>query len=167
VLFTSTLGNDIYNYLRNENSNPNNINVGRNLFIGAFDYAKVATDPEGNPYLLNPGTTVARMSGGNKNNNFQRHTNKYVEDGSYVRLKNVSLNYNLPASLLGKQPVVKGAQFTAGVQNLATFTKYKGYDPEVGAYVGREVAADRQTIGVDYGRYPLTPVYTFSVGVDF
>jgi hypothetical protein len=166
VLLTGSYGNDVYNYLRFINTNPNNINLGQNLLKETFGYAKL--QGEGNDTRLsNPGTDVPRITAGDVNGNGRRFTDKFVEDGSYLRIKNVSLSYSLPASLLGKQPVVKGAQFTVGVQNLATFTRYKGYDPEVGAYVGREVAADRQTIGVDYGRYPLTPVYTFSVGIDF
>ncbi|RNI31267.1 SusC/RagA family TonB-linked outer membrane protein [Rufibacter latericius] len=167
VLITSSIGNDVYNYLRSENSNPNNINLGRNLFIGAFDYARVAMDANGRPYLENPGTTVARMSGGNKNNNFSRHTDKYVEDGSFVRLKNVTLNYNLPSTLLAKQKFIKGARVGMSAQNLWTITGYSGYDPEVGSYVGPNAGADNAAIGVDYGRYPLTPVYSFNIGIDF
>jgi hypothetical protein len=37
----------------------------------------------------------------------------------------------------------------------------------VGAYVGRDAGADNQAIGLDFGRYPLTPIYTFSLGIDF
>ncbi|MEQ8881839.1 MAG: TonB-dependent receptor, partial [Cyclobacteriaceae bacterium] len=88
VLITGTYGNEVYNYLRNQNTNPNNINLGRNLFIDAFDYAKVeyAADDvaQQQPFLSNPDTKVARISGGNNNNNFERHTDKYVEDGSYI-----------------------------------------------------------------------------------
>ena len=171
VLITSTIGNDIYNYLRNENTNPNNINLGRNLFIGAFDYAKVAYNEDDvdqlNPYLENPGTTVARMSGGNKNQNFQRHTDKYVEDGSFVRLKNVTLNYNLPSSVMEKLKYIKGARIGVSAQNIYTITGYSGYDPEVGSYVGPNASAENSAIGVDYGRYPLTPVYSVNVGIDF
>ncbi|WP_187263489.1 SusC/RagA family TonB-linked outer membrane protein [Pontibacter beigongshangensis] len=167
VLITSTIGNDVYNYLRNENTNPNNINLGRNLFIGAFDYAKVALDGEGNPYLLNPGTTVARMSGGNRNNNFERHTDKYVEDGSFVRLKNVTLNFNLPTSLLARQKFIKGARVGISAQNIATITGYSGFDPEVGLHVGGLENPNSAATGVDYGRYPLTPFYSFNVGIDF
>ncbi|MGV3539597.1 MAG: SusC/RagA family TonB-linked outer membrane protein, partial [Rufibacter sp.] len=167
VLITSTQGNDIYNWLRNENTNPNNINLGRNLFVGAFDYARVALDAEGNPYLENPGTTVARMGGGNKNNNFQRHTDKYVEDGSYVRLKNVTLTYNLPSSLVGRQKYIKGARIAFSAQNVYTITGYTGYDPEVGSHVGGLENPNNAAIGVDYGRYPLTPIYSVNVGIDF
>jgi hypothetical protein len=62
---------------------------------------------------------------------------------------------------------VQGARVAFGVQNLATFTKYKGMDPEVGAYVGNNVSATTQSIGLDYGRYPLTRMYTFNIGIDF
>lgn len=167
ILIFFSYGNDVYNYIRNQNSNPNNINLGRNMFTGAFDYASVAVDDEGNPYLENPGTTVARMSGGNKNNNFERHTNKYVEDGSYVRLKNVSLNYRLPSSLVSKTRFVKGARVGVSAQNVLTLTRYSGYDPEVGSYVGPNASTANAAVGVDYGRYPLTPVYSLNVGIDF
>lgn len=171
ILITSSYGNDVYNYLRNENTNPNNINLGRNLFVDAFDYAKVVYDDDDinreNPYLANPETNVARVSGTGKNNNFQRHTSKFVEDGSYVRLKNVSLNYNLPASLIGKQNYIKGVRVGVSAQNLATITGYSGYDPEVGSYVGPNADVNNAAIGVDYGRYPITPIYSFNVGIDF
>jgi TonB-dependent starch-binding outer membrane protein SusC len=167
ILLTGTFGNDVYNYLRMENINPNNINLGRNLFTEAFDYAKVALDAEGKPYLSNPGGNVPRMSGGNKNNNFDRHTTKFVEDGSFVRVKNISLNYNLPASLVTRQKYVKAARLGFSAQNVLTFTKYTGYDPEVGSYVGPNLNQTNQPIGVDAGRYPLTPIYSFNIGIDF
>ncbi|WP_255478665.1 TonB-dependent receptor [Rufibacter sp. XAAS-G3-1] len=167
VLITSTIGNDIYNWLRNENSNPNNINLGQNLFVGTFNYAKVGMDEAGNPYLLNPGTTVARMNSNNKNNNFERHTDKYVEDGSFVRLKNVTLTYNLPSSLFGRQKYIKAVRIGASAQNIWTITGYSGFDPEVGSHVGGLENANNAAIGVDYGRYPLTPVYSVNFGIDF
>lgn len=166
VLIFFSYGNDVYNYIRSQNSNPNNINLGRNMFMGAFDYARVALDGE-NPYLENPGTIVARMSGGNKNNNFDRHTDKYVEDGSYARLKNISLSYQLPSSLLSKTKVIKGARVGLSAQNVLTITGYSGYDPEVGSYVGPNASQANAAVGVDYGRYPLTPVYSVNVGIDF
>ncbi|MBC8053172.1 MAG: TonB-dependent receptor [Sphingobacteriaceae bacterium] len=165
VLITSTLGNDVYNYMARVNSNPNNINLSRNLKVEAMDYARPIEDENG-VRLANPGTNVARISHG-RNGNYARITDKWVEDGSFVRLKNVSLGYTLPTSLLSKQKLVKGARLTFSAQNLATITGYSGLDPEVGAYVGRDAGANNQAIGLDYGRYPLTPIYTFSLGFDF
>lgn len=166
ILLTSTYGNDIYNYVAKVNTNPNNINVSKNLMLDALNYARVTTDDLGNPVLENPGTTVARLSQG-PNGNYQRHTSRWVEDGSFIRVKNVSLSYAIPGSLLSKQRVVKSMRVSVGAQNLATITGYKGYDPEVGAYVGRDVSASNQAIGLDYGRYPMTPVYTLGVNVEF
>ena len=168
VLFTATYGNDIYNFMAWQNSNPNNINLGRNMMIHALDYAKLTTDKDGNAMLANPGTDVARIiSGADVNGNYARQTSKWVEDGSYIRLKNVSLSYNLPQSLLSKQRFVRGVRATVGAQNLATITGYSGLDPEVGSYVGANTYTSNQAIGLDYGRYPLTPIYTFSLNVNF
>ncbi|MFD3003674.1 SusC/RagA family TonB-linked outer membrane protein [Pontibacter toksunensis] len=167
LLLTGSYGNDVYNYVRFINTNPNNINLGRNMLAETFNYARVAYDDAGQPYLENPETNIPRISGQNANNNGVRHTSAYVEDGSFIRIKNLQIGYNIPQSLLSKQGIVQGARLSFGVQNLATFTKYKGMDPEVGAYVGRDVSATTQSIGLDFGRYPLTRMYTVSVGIDF
>lgn len=167
ILVTGAQGNDIYNYLRFENTNPGNVGLGRNLLREAFDYARVTTDGSGKAALQNPGTSVPRIVGSDLNGNSNRFTDLYVEDGSYIRIKNVQLGYNIPGSLLRQQNVVKGIRLTVGAQNLFTFTQYKGFDPEVGAYLGKEVQLNSQLIAVDAGRYPLTRLYTASIGVDF
>jgi TonB-dependent starch-binding outer membrane protein SusC len=168
VLITATYGNDIYNFIAWENSNPNNINLGRNMLIEALDYARVSVDGSGKPVLLNPGTKVPRIiSGADVNGTYARITDRYVEDGSYVRVKNLSMSYTLPAGLLARTKVIKGVRATVGAQNLYTLTNYTGFDPEVGAYVGRDASNANQAIGLDYGRYPLTPIYTFSLNVNF
>jgi TonB-linked SusC/RagA family outer membrane protein len=166
ILITATYGNDIYNYISKVNSNPNNINLSRNLLVGVMDYAKPHTDNSGKVVLQNPGTDVPRISYG-PNNNHARPTSKWVEDGSFIRLKNVTLTYNLPVSLIAKQRIVKGARMSISGQNIFTLTNYSGLDPEVGAYVGRDASAANQAIGLDFGRYPLTPVYAFTIGLDF
>ncbi|MGN6490871.1 MAG: SusC/RagA family TonB-linked outer membrane protein [Agriterribacter sp.] len=165
ILITGTYGNDIYNYMARVNSNPNNTNVSQNLLVKAMEYAR-PTEVNGVVQLENPGTDVARISYG-PNGNYARHTNKWVEDGSFLRIKNITLGYNLPQEFVNRQRFVKGARFTIGAQNIFTLTHYKGFDPEVGAYVGRDASASNQAIGLDYGRYPLTPVITFSLGVNF
>ena len=166
ILLTGSFGNDVYNFVRFVNTNPNNVNLGRNMLAETFEYAKLSGT--GNETVLsNPGTIIPRLTNGDPNGNAQRITNAFVEDGSYVRIKNVTLGYNVPQSVVSKARILQGARLSLGVQNLATFTKYKGFDPEVGAYVGQNVGPNDQLIGVDAGRYPLTRVYTFSLGVDF
>ncbi|HWV28838.1 MAG TPA: TonB-dependent receptor [Dyadobacter sp.] len=166
ILLTSTYGNDVYNFLGKLNTNASNINLSRNLLVHAMDYAKPLKNADGTVTLSNPGTDVARISNG-PNGNFARHTDKWVEDGSFIRLKNISLTYNLPVSLVSRQKIIRGARVSVSAQNVATLTGYSGFDPEVGAYVSRDASATNQAVGLDYGRYPLTPVYTFSLGLDF
>jgi hypothetical protein len=104
-------------------------------------------------------------------NNFGKTSSRFVEDGSYLRLKNVSLSYNIPAKYLGYTRIIKGLKATVGAQNVLTLTKYKGYDPEVGAYVGTGAGGGtnggNQAIGIDFGRYPITPMYTATISVNF
>jgi TonB-linked SusC/RagA family outer membrane protein len=166
TLITSTYGNDVYNYMARVNTVPNNINLSRNLMLDAMDYAKPMMKEDGTVGLSNPSTDVPRMGGGDVNGNFAKFTDKWVEDGSFIRLKNITLTYSIPSSLISKQKLVRNARVAFGVQNVATITGYKGFDPEVGSYVGRDASARNQAMGLDYGRYPLTRVYTFSVGLD-
>ena len=64
-------------------------------------------------------------------NNGAQPSSRFIQDGSYARLRNVTLSYNLPASLLGSK-ISRLRVFVTGL-NLATFTKYTGWDPEVNA----------------------------------
>lgn len=166
VLIVGSFGNDIYNYMAKRNSDPDKIYTSTNLLKTAMDYAQIIDDGTGNPKLANPGTKVPRFGNG-VNGNFLRATTKWVEDGSYVRIKNISLAYHLPAPVVSKLKVIEGLKVSFGVQNAFTFTKYSGFDPEVGAYVGSGVSATTQAIGLDFGRYPITPVYTFAINVNF
>ena len=169
ILITGAYGNDIYNYIAAEASNPNNINLSRNLLVDATNYSRITTNGAGQPVLENPQTTIPRMSNNQiaNENNYSKISTRFVEDGSYLRLKNISLSYNLPAELLGYTKVIKGLRATLGAQNILTLTEYKGYDPEVGAYVGQGSSAQNQAIGIDFGRYPLTPMYTATISVNF
>jgi TonB-linked SusC/RagA family outer membrane protein len=172
ILVTGAYGNDVYNYIAAEASNPNNINLSRNLLIKSMEYAKL-TDAGGTTKLSNPETRVPRISNNqvSADNNFSRITNRFLEDGSYIRLKNISLTYAVPSNILGYTKFVKGLRATVGVQNIYTWTKYTGYDPEVGAYVGTGAAGGQnggnQAIGIDFGRYPITPMYSATINVNF
>jgi TonB-dependent starch-binding outer membrane protein SusC len=168
ILITGTFGQDIYNQLAKRNSNASSIYTSRNLLIDALNYARV-TMKNGEPVIENPGTDVPRFTNSQvaNDNNYGTTSSKWVEEGSFLRLKNISLSYNLPTSLLAKQKIVKGLRATIGAQNLATITGYSGFDPEIGSYVGANANSGNQAIGLDFGRYPLTPIYTFTIGVNF
>jgi hypothetical protein len=112
--------------------------------------------------LSNPGTNVPRVTITDANGN-NRPTTQYIEDGSYIRVKNITLAYNVPNAWLKATPI-KGLRLTGGVQNALTFTKYSGYDPEVGTFKDQN---GYNMVGIDYGRYPSTRMYTFSLSADF
>lgn len=84
------------------------------------------------------------------------HTSREVEDASFLRLKNVQLGYNLPIKAL-KGTGLSSVRLYISVQNLYTWTKYTGYDPEVST---RNSAMTR---GFDYSAYPRATTYTFGV----
>jgi TonB-dependent starch-binding outer membrane protein SusC len=169
ILFTGVTGNDIYNHIAAVNSNPNNIYLSRNLLIEGMDYAKLTTDGSGKTIITNAGTNVPRITSNTiaNENNHSKTSTRFVEDGSYLRLKNVSLTYNVPAKYLSHTKVIKGFKATIGAQNVFTLTHYKGYDPEIGAYVGTGASGGNQAIGIDFGRYPLTPMYSATLNVNF
>ncbi len=167
VLFTGSFNYDVYNYTAYAATNPNNINLSRNLLNRAYDFARVALDAEEQPYIVNAGTDVPRINATDLNGNYSRHSSRFVEDGSFLRLKNVTLAYNLPAATVSRLGFIQSLRVAVSAQNLATFTNYTGYDPEIGAYVGRNSDAGNQAVGVDNGRYPSVPLYTVSVGVQF
>ncbi len=80
-------------------------------------------------------------------------SSRFIEDGSYLRLKNLQIGYTLPKSLTN-QAKINRVRFYFAANNLLTFTSYSGYDPEVAS-------------GVDYGNYPQSRSYTFGVNLDF
>jgi TonB-dependent starch-binding outer membrane protein SusC len=83
----------------------------------------------------------------------------YVEDGSYLRLQNLTLGYSAPASVLQKLKMERARVF-ASVNNLFTLTGYEGLDPAVGG------DADL-TFGIDVGNYPVTRGWTFGINLSF
>ena len=102
-----------------------------------------------------PGTsnTIPRAVYGDPNNN-NRGSSRYIEDGSYMRIKNVTLSYNIPVNLFSKKIFDYAKVYLSG-QNLFTFTKYTGFDPEV------------PTNGIDNNIYPLTRTLSLGLNVGF
>ena len=90
---------------------------------------------------------------GDPNNN-NRASSRYIEDGSYLRIKNVTLTYNLPEILFGKVIFDYAKVYMSG-QNLFTFSNYSGFDPEV------------STNGIDNNLYPLTRTISLGFNVGF
>lgn len=85
----------------------------------------------------------------------------HIEDGSYVRIRNIGLGYNLPSTLLSKAKM-SSARVYLSVQNVHTFTTYPFYNPEINNRPDNSLAA-----GEDYGSYPLPRTYTFGLNIGF
>lgn len=110
----------------------------------------------------NTNTNMPRAISGDPNQN-ARPSNRWLEDGSYLRLKNLMIGFTIPAGSL--QSLTKGAvtrfRIYVSSQNLFTVTKYKGWDPEVGT------RRTTLTNGIDYGQYPSARSYQVGVQVGF
>lgn len=110
--------------------------------------------------VANPGTKVPRAIANDPNDN-DRISDRYVEDGSYLRIKNITLGYTLPGHLTRRYQV-DNVRIYVNLQNLYTFTEYSGYDPEVGVST-----LSNNVYGLDNGRYPAPQVYTVGLNLSF
>ena len=86
---------------------------------------------------------------------------RWVEDGSYVRLKNITLAYSIPASAYHKIGIQRARVYVSAM-NMITFTNYTGYDPEVSSYNTNDAQ-----MGVDLSTYPTSKVITFGIDINF
>ncbi|MEE1316057.1 MAG: TonB-dependent receptor [Prevotella sp.] len=164
VFFTGSYGNDVINYNRRWTEITGSTS---NLSKDVLGYARVEMiDPNGpddfrNYHVVNAGTTMPRLYTDSYKNLNNRMSDNYVEDGSYIRLQNVSLAYTFPKSWT-KKIHLENLKIYCNIQNLFTWSEYKGYDPEVGSLYGNTLLN-----GVDYGRYPTPRIYTVGLNVAF
>ena len=115
-----------------------------------------------NVVVSNKGTKTPRASINDPNDN-DRISTRYIEDGSYLRIKNITLGYTVPKTVLERWKI-ENLRLYLNVQNLYTFTKYTGYDPEVGASTQDSSGL---VYGLDNGRYPSPTLYSFGVNLTF
>lgn len=94
-------------------------------------------------------------------NDNDRISDRYIEDGSYIRLKNITLGYTFPKKMVSKIGL-ESLRLQVNIQNLLTITGYDGYDPEIGAST-----ASNNVMGLDNGRYPSPTTYSFGLNVSF
>ena len=104
---------------------------------------------------------MPRYANGDPNDN-SRVSDRFIEDGSYLRIQNISLGYNFTPLIAKKWKGVSRLRFYASVQNLYTFTHYSGYDPEVGPINGNVFLN-----GIDLGRYPVPRTFTIGINAEF
>ena len=113
----------------------------------------------------NTNTDIPRAISADPNQN-ARPSTRFVEDGSYMRLKNIMLSYNVPGKSLQSltKGTVKNLNIYISAQNILTLTNYSGFDPEVG---NRQVNTTSLTNGVDYAVYPQPKGYQVGINVNF
>ncbi len=145
--FQGSYGNDIYNATRID-------------LEGMFDSKNQSTAVLRRWTPDNRNTDIPRAIGGGKVDNV-RNSTRFVEDGTYVRLKSVTLTYNFNVNRLKRLGITQFSVYVTG-QNLVTFTKYSGFDPEVNAF-GRSATE----LGIDYGTYPQARTLTAGLNVEF
>jgi TonB-dependent starch-binding outer membrane protein SusC len=163
VFITGVFGNKIYNDLKNNIGGPRKYNTGLKSIANFAQPTLI--DPSGpatieNATLANPGTNMFRAKSDYEDFNFET-SDFWVEDGSYIRVKNILLAYDLPRNTLDKLHLAN-FRIYGSIQNALTFTKYTGYDPEIGSLNGNMLIS-----GIDSGRYPSSRTFTLGISVNF
>ena len=117
-----------------------------------------STNSSSNPRLV--------LGDPNQNN---RYSDRWIEDADYLRIQNISIGYSLPGEKLASwsNNLLSSMRFYIGVQNLATFTKYSGYDPEVGRTQSFQKGDFTLATGQDGGASPLPRIVQFGWTVNF
>jgi TonB-linked SusC/RagA family outer membrane protein len=147
AFFFASVGNDIYNYTKWWTD-----------FWPSFQGAKSDAALNGSWLPSRPNaTTPIAENVSNFSNNGQSNS-YYIEDGSYMRLRNLTIGYTLPANMTQKLKMERLRIYAQGV-NLFTLTGYSGLDPELG---GGDTA-----FGIDYGNYPIVKQFILGLNVNF
>ncbi|WDF66015.1 SusC/RagA family TonB-linked outer membrane protein [Flavobacterium sp. KACC 22763] len=153
VSLTGSQGNKIYNFTRHY---TDGIYPGfGDRFGNVSTQAMQAFEPG-----VNENTDVPRITLNDPNGN-GRISNRFVEDGSYLRIQNVSLSYDLPNKIFDNS-IISKVRLYANVQNLYTFTKYTGFDPALG-----NLDQNITLSGIDLGRYPVPRITSIGVNLEF
>jgi len=156
LYFYGSYGNKILNYVES-----NLESLARRGGVGSENVSKEYYLNHWTP--TNPSNRYARAVGTGGDNSSLNNvpSDVWIENGSFLKLKNLSIGYTLPASILGKYGITK-TRFYVSSQNLFTITKYKGLDPEIGIQGGNATQN-----GVDNGTYPSSRYFTFGLNLTF
>lgn len=148
VALQGVQGNEIANIFRRY---INNMEGGNNAQTDALDRWNSESDP-GNGQVIRANRSATGMNG--------TTSTWHIEDGSYLRIKNITFGYTLPKQWLSNIGI-NHARVYFSTQNPFTFTKYSGYNPEV------NMKGNSLTPGIDYGTYPLAKSFVFGLNVTF
>ncbi|KAA4678879.1 TonB-dependent receptor [Bacteroides ovatus] len=153
LFFDGTVGNKIYNYPRYRLESGN--------FNGNY-----STTLANSWRPANQNTDMPRFSVTDGADNKWAYTDRWLEDGSYIRLKTLDIGYTLPKQLL-KKIKLENVRIYTSIENLFTLTKYSGYTPDLGeSGVDLGTTYNVFTRGIDQGRYPLPRTFSFGIQVN-
>lgn len=156
-------------------------NFGLNLFLQGtqgndiFNATRVETEGMTGPQnqsaaVLRRWTTPGQVTDIPKavlnNTDNSRISTRFVENGSFLRVKTLTLSYSFPKEMLKKARLSNVRLYVTG-ENLLTFTRYSGYDPEVNAFTSGNSQISNGGFGIDYGTYPQTRNLLFGLNVSF
>ncbi len=161
LALTGSVGGDILNFARFRTESMNSI--WDNQTTATLDRAQIGSDGKlvtGTGYSSKYGYIVPRAATNDPNQN-NRMSTRWIEDGSYLRIQTLSVAYRVPSSVLEKTKLAT-LKVYVNASNLYTFTKYSGYDPEIGAYNQSSLLQN-----IDRGRYPTPMAITLGVNIGF
>ncbi|WP_117881620.1 SusC/RagA family TonB-linked outer membrane protein [Aureibaculum luteum] len=148
VFVQGTYGNDIMNLTRRQGTT--NASLYENQFVEASNYWTET----------NTNTSIPRPINNTANTNLLI-SSRYLEDGSYLRIQNLTFGYSLPQDVLEKIKMSR-IRIYGSAQNLYTLTNYSGYDPEIGSFNQSPLLT-----GIDNGRYPSPRTFSLGINVEF
>lgn len=164
IFLTYSFGNDVFNATKLTNTktalqNKNVLDIANssNRWVVVNKKGELITDPQ-EMADINKGKTVAAVYDNEIGDTYIHSW--AVEDGSYLKLSNITLGYTFPKKMLSKIGISKLRLYATG-SNLLTWTKYTGFDPEV------STMGSGLTPGVDFGAYPKSRSFVFGINLAF
>jgi TonB-linked SusC/RagA family outer membrane protein len=161
IFFTANIGNKVLNELAISQNNPQN---NTSYFTSVLNYAKLALiNPSGsasdvnNVYVTNPNTSIIGLRNDNTNDN-QRPSDLFIENGSFLRCKNITLGYKFSESMMSKMHM-HSLRLYMNITNAFMITGYSGMDPEIGSWNPLQA-------GWDNGYYPQSRVFTIGANLN-
>jgi len=168
IFVNGSVGNKVGNYMKMKLTHMNSAwtnqmkDVNKRAILAPIDgnYSANWYNDISNVMVSNTDAALPRASINDPNDNDAWST-RYIEDGDYVRLKNVTLGYTFPKSVL-KKICLTNLRVSLSANNLLTITGYDGYDPEIGVST-----ASSNVYGLDNGRYPSPVSFIFGLSASF
>ncbi len=158
--FYGSYGNDVLNLVKRELENASGYGNSASFSNVSTEYFNNRWNGEGST------NTFARAIIDDNDVQNNRASSYFVEDGSFLRLRNLNIGYSLPQNITDKLGLSTLRIYTS-MQNVFTITKYSGSDPEIGQNADINGSSNVTTRGIDAGAYPLSKTFTLGLNLKF